>query len=143
MTRMDWVRERARCTAAHYFDELVKTISRDVERFNRLETTQERKRGFKVVCNGRESIEIRRARMIRYAANRIEWSRIADDNDFIAVWRADPAMHAKRDCFWNMEVLLHWNSETLAFDMILDGEARTLDYISQYILGDFMLEDMS
>ena len=65
-----------------------------------------------------------------------------DDDDFLHVEHSGSALIAWRPQVWKIEVRCEWNPDTLACDLVLDGEPRSLDYISQRILGDFFFEDL-
>jgi len=144
MSSPNWVLARSRCTAAHYFGEIEKVIRRDVDRFNRLEAVKERQSGFVVVSYPRgDTIEVHPAKMHDYGNGRHEWVKESGAvADFVSVICSGTTISATRADVWRIDLKLEWNVETLACDMILNGEVRTLDYISQQIIGEFMFEGL-
>ena len=137
----DWVLARSRCTAAYYIGELVKVIRRDVDRFNRLERTQDSNRFF-VVESESDGCTVRHARIQRFADGKNQFIRASDpDSDFVRVSHTDSGLLAERRDFWKLEVKMQWNPATLQCDLMMDGEARPLDYVSQRAVGDFLFED--
>ena len=63
------------------------------------------------------------------------------DSDFVRVSHTDSGLLAERRDFWKLEVKMQWNPATLQCDLMMDGEARPLDYVSQRAVGDFLFED--
>ena len=142
MTEANWVLARVNCTAAHYFKELVKKITRDVGRFNGLEAVKEREQGFKVVDNVDE-ITISPARSIYIRPDYYEWQvKTESISDIVSVRYSNSSIHAERSHHWRIEINLKWNIETLSCDLIIEGEPHSLDYISQKLLGDFLFADL-
>ncbi len=144
MSEANWVLARARCTAGHYLDKLVQTIRQDVNRFNGLEAARERRQGFTVKPGRDGAIEVHRAKLVHYADGNQEWETVSGPiPDFVAVGCSGSVIQAARADHWNIEIDLRWNIESLSCDMILDGEIRSVPYICQKILGEFMFEDLA
>ena len=143
MTGKDWVLSRVRCTPGHYVSELVKVIRRDVDRFNNLDRADECERFF-VVEHAPDGCTIHRARRQRFMSGKHQYHRADEsDQDFVRVSHSGFSITAERADFWRSEIVCSWNDETLACDLILNGQPRDLAYISQRILGDFLFEDLA
>ena len=142
MTAANWVLARANCTAAHYFKELVKKIKQDVDRFNRLDVVKKRGQGFRIVEHVDE-IAIHPARLIHSHLDDYEWrAETASNLDLVSVGYSNSSIHAERSRCWRIEIPLKWNIDTLSCDLIIEGEPRSLDYISQKLLGEFLFTDL-
>ena len=142
MTAANWVLARANCTAAHYFKELVKTIKKDIAHFNRLDVVKKREKGFKVVELS-DTIEIRPARLVHSYRGHVEWQAEEGQNlDFVSIRYSDSSINAERNQCCSIEIKLIWNIETLSCDLVEQEKPRSLDYISQTILGEFLFTDL-
>ena len=142
MTAENWILARANCTAAHYFKELVKKIRQDVGRFNRLGVVKKSQKGFKVVEHVNE-IAIHPARLIHMRLDNYEWQAEMEPNsDIVSIGYSNSSIHAERSHYWRIEINLKWNIETLSCDLMIEGEPRSLDYISQKLLGEFLFTDL-
>ena len=142
MTAANWVLARANCTAAHYFKEIVKKIKQDIDRFNRLDVAKKREQGFKVVEQV-DGIAIHPARLIHSRLDHYEWqAETGSNSDLVSVGYSNSSIHAERSRYWRIEITLKWNIETLSCDLMIEGEPRSLDYISQKLIEEFLFTDL-
>ena len=132
-TRQNWVVARANCTLQDSFDELLKAVNEDVDRFNRLNSDKRQARLFCVEHCPSGGFGVYRA---AYAKGQHLMK--TDVDDFVHIKCTPCGITACRTNGDPISVIPSWNEEAMTCDLRVNDEVLSSWRISQRILGDFL-----
>ena len=149
MVRDNWIKARAECTPDQLLERLKDILNSDIERFNGIAPASRRQNRLFVLTDtdGKPPYAICRAQFFPPAyRSGPHLEPVAEDaDDCVRVYLSGSHIGACRKDHWSIRIFPVWNDETLTCDFFVkDGDQpasnqpRSLDQISQHILGNFL-----
>ena len=129
-----WVELRSKCTVENSFNDLVKTIEKDVKSFNRLHPDRVREKGeFACTRKSKSNAEIGIPHLQGgWVADQL--IRLEMHEDKIIVYQVNAVL---------FEIVPKWNKDKLICDLNVNGNVFSKWEISQMAIGDMLFPEFN
>ncbi|MDE0147045.1 MAG: hypothetical protein OXM58_01615 [Rhodospirillaceae bacterium] len=131
----NWVAIRADCTVQGTFEQIVDTIERDVERFNKLDPAKRLQRTLRCERKNMSVLFVGRLN------SQNDWVEEEESPGVKIEVRAATKIHAFHGKQCLFQTRHEWNEDTLACDLKIDGKCYSIWQVSQKAIGDLMFGD--
>ena len=126
-----WVELRSKCTVETVFEDLVKTIEKDVKSFNRLHPTRVKEKG-EFACAHQSTSTVNIGIPHAYSSN--TWV----DNQLIRLEKHEDKIFVYQVNAVLFEIVPKWNKDKLICELHVNGTVYSKWEVSQMAIGDLL-----